>query len=221
MQIKFDWFDWLIEKVQDKIHVNYTGNISDTLNRAQSEEHLIFTFLSVHLFKGNILCSNSGCVVFRKPITSLKPSITAAPLFSLCLKHLVLAPHEAQSALNGQLDHSVIGQQLLARGGNVGLRSRSAWLCYCFVVLYYANVGHCDVTWHRAVVKASAGLVTRYFIRSFRLFSGGEELALLQALDFSTLQSFIIWQNIICLLKKNFCWRKEKNHVLKTWPQGR
>ena len=72
---------------------------------------------------GDISCSYSGliCVITWKHITFLRLSFAAAPLFSLCLKLLVLAPvslrppplDKAQSALTGQLVHSVvIGQSL-------------------------------------------------------------------------------------------------------------
>ena len=62
------------------------------------------------------------CVaMFRNSSTFFRLSIAAAPLFSLCLKHLVLAPvslrpppsNKAQSALIGQLAHSVVIGQLL------------------------------------------------------------------------------------------------------------
>ena len=67
--------------------------------------------------------------MFSKLITFLTLSIAAAPLLSLCLKHLGLAPVFlmpplliAQSALIGQLAPSVvIGEPLPVRVGNVSL----------------------------------------------------------------------------------------------------
>ena len=74
--------------------------------------------------------------MFRKHIPSLKLSFAAAPLFSLCLKHLVLVPvslshtpDEAQSTLIGQLVQSVVIGQLhvtgaaflMERGEEIGL----------------------------------------------------------------------------------------------------
>ena len=72
--------------------------------------------------------------MFRKHITFLIVPIAAAPLFSLCLKRCLFKappPDKAQSAMIGQLAHSVvIGQVLPVCVVNVGLCSFFTWLCY-------------------------------------------------------------------------------------------